>query len=140
MVKRIILLFCLSTINGYFFNFLNDKYFHLTTHVFGQTPKMELLFISVVAAPIAETYLLQYLPNLILTKLRVKNTFLLIVLPSILFAFGHTYFWLYVFMTFFSGLILNYLFLYLKGKTPYYILITMLFHAMYNLFGFLFVA
>jgi uncharacterized protein len=139
LIKQFILLLVLAILNAYFFNWINEAFFHLQTGEFEKMPRSELFFFTVIIAPAAETLLVQYLPNRILEKLKVENLFLLIVIPSIIFSLGHLYFWLYAVMTFFSGLILNYYFLWLKKRSEYYLYITMLFHATYNLYGFLFV-
>jgi len=138
LIKQFIILLVLAILNAYFFNWINDNFFHLETHAFDKIQRGELLLLTVIIGPVAETLLLQYLPNRILIKLKLENPFLLIVIPSVIFSLGHLYFWLYAVMAFFSGLILNYFFVWLKSRSQHYLYITMLFHAVYNLYGFLF--
>jgi hypothetical protein len=51
----------------------------------------------------------------------------------------HWYNWLYVIMTFFGGLILNSFYVKINNNSPKYsYAFTALFHALFNLYGFLF--
>ncbi len=56
-----------------------------------------------------------------------------ILLPSIIFAFTHNFNFLYIFMTFFMGIILNYMFIAYKhnDKKNAFILVVII-HMLYN--------
>ncbi|WP_371566871.1 hypothetical protein [Pedobacter sp. AJM] len=60
---------------------------------------------------------------------------------SFAFSQGHWYNWLYVVATFFNGLFFNTLYLkvYRLKNEFYAILLVIMVHALYNLYGFLFV-
>lgn len=64
----------------------------------------DALFICVLIAPILETLIAQKIPYLLLRKFTGK-LYVIYFLSSILFALGHTYSFIYVLVTFFSGLL-----------------------------------
>ncbi|WP_353954761.1 CPBP family intramembrane glutamic endopeptidase [uncultured Chryseobacterium sp.] len=135
--------FALALLNGYFFNYLNDAYFHFNVHQnkYANISEGELNFIAIFIAPFVETFLFQYLPYLILTKwIRLHNNLLCIVIMSVIFASMHSYNWLYIVMTFFGGIILNNLYAYYyKHARTYSFILTVLFHSLFNLYGYLFI-
>jgi len=139
VIRAFFIALIVAIANGYFFNWINDRFYHFETKtLFAYASRWELLFLVVIFAPVLETYLAQDLPKRILSKLKITSTWLLLLLPSIIFALAHWYFWLYAVMTFFSGLILNYFYLWAKRRFAYYILLTIGLHAACNLYGFLF--
>ena len=138
-----VLSFALALLNGYFFNYINDTYLHFNVNYnkHQNISKKELNIIAIFVAPIIETLVFQYLPYLILTKwIGIKNKLFCIIIMSIIFSSMHYYNWLYITMTFFGGIILNNLYIYYnKHAHTYSFILTVLFHALFNLFGFLFI-
>ncbi|MBS7254028.1 CPBP family intramembrane glutamic endopeptidase [Flavobacterium branchiicola] len=137
-------LFCLflAIINGYFFNWINDNYVHYvntTENGLKDFSYWEKFSIAVIIGPICETGILQYTPNKILEKLKVKSEVLKILLPSVLFGLCHFYSLIYVVMTFFSALVLNAFYIKSKSRSSWYFILTALLHSLYNLYGYLFV-
>lgn len=134
-------LLLIKIINGYLFTYINNRFFKLENRAFDNLSEGELFFVAVVAAPIIETLIFQYTLYKILNYLKVKNTLILIVLMSIVFSLAHSYHWLYMLATFFSGLILNHLYIStLKNRGEWLaVLLTVGLHLSYNLFGFLLV-
>ena len=134
----------IAIINGYFFNYINNKYFHFSSsgnnlNDFSFTSQF---IIIILFAPLIETALLQFIPNEILKYLKIYQPFLLVLIPSLLFSMLHYYNWIYVVMTFGGGLILNYYYIKAQNITKnifYSFLLTALLHSLYNLYGFLFV-
>ena len=146
-MKRLIIFFLISfvlaVLNGYFFNYINDTYFHFDVNYnkSQNISKNELNFIAIFIAPFLETFLFQYLPYLILSKwIRLSNKVFCIIIMSAIFASMHYYHWLYIVMTFFGGIILNNLYIYYnKHAHSYSFILTALFHSLFNLYGFLFI-
>lgn len=146
-MKRLIIFFLISfvsaVLNGYFFNYINDTYFHFDVNYnkSQNISKNELNFIAIFIAPFLETFLFQYLPYLILSKwIRLSNKVFCIIIMSAIFASMHYYHWLYIVMTFFGGIILNNLYIYYnKHAHSYSFILTVLFHSLFNLYGFLFI-
>lgn len=132
----------LTILNGYIFNWINDTYFNYTNkseNGLKDFTKIEKFSIIVIFAPVIETLIFQYIPNKILEKLKIKKKALNIVIPSLLFSLVHYYSPIYIVMTFISGVLLNKFYIECKTKTNIYILLTILLHSMYNLYGYLFV-
>lgn len=134
-------LFVVALLNGYFFSWLNDSFFHSETSDiemagFSNSGKFTMI---VIIAPFMETYVFQYLPNVILQKMKITNNIFLIILPSLLFGCAHFYSWIYAAMAFFGGIYINLLYVYAKARSNHYFLVVTGFHALYNLYGFLFV-
>jgi hypothetical protein len=130
----------IAIINGLFFNFLNDSFFHLKDSMHDDISKEEMAFLAVLVAPFLETLFFQFLFYKVLTGwLGLKNDVVCILIMSLAFSQMHWYNWLYVVMTFFGGLILNTFYITFRGRTRYYFMLTVLFHALYNLYGVLFV-
>ncbi|SMO62120.1 CAAX protease self-immunity [Chryseobacterium rhizoplanae] len=142
-VTIFIISFALALLNGYFFNYINDTYLHFNVNYYKHQniTKNELHFIAIFVAPFIETLVFQYFLYLVLTKwIGIKNKYFCIIIMSIIFASMHYYNWLYIVMTFFGGIILNNLYIYYnKHVHPYSFILTVLFHALFNLFGFLFI-
>ncbi len=138
----ILTLMCLAIAitNGYFFDFLNDKFFHLsnTGNDINKMSRNEQFLIAVIIAPLIETLVAQFMLVETLRQ-KITNQKLLILLSSLFFAFMHYYSWLYIVVTFFGGLILNYYYLEIQKISKYSFFLTALLHSLYNLYGFLFV-
>ncbi len=141
--RRFILIFTLclviSILNGYFFNWLN-QYFDLEVNYDNLSqlnPATQVLAI-LIGAPIFETIFFQYLP-IKLVQYYSKNRVIAIAVSACLFAAIHFYNPVYVMMTFIGGIILAFLYLYAEKvkKSPFWT--TALLHALYNLYGYLFV-
>lgn len=138
--KLFVLCLLASILNGYFWGFLNELYFHYAAKPRIQDAGKGVEFIfAIILAPCGETFLCNFFPNLVLRAFTTRFYILLIV-PSILFAFNHTYNPLYVVYTFFGGIILNYF--YLKSReveqsTIPALIWTCLLHASFNFFVFL---
>ena len=131
----------LTIINGYFFAFLNYKFFHFNSsgNNIDMLPRSEQFFLSVIIAPILETFIAQFILFKIL-RLKITHQPLLIVLGSLFFASMHYYNWLYMVVTFFIGLIINYYYLEIQKISKYSFLLTVLLHSLYNLYGYLFIS
>lgn len=130
-----------AILNGYLFNFFNDKYFQYSSGENGLesfSPNTKF-FLLICIAPLLETLLLNRLPNLTLRKLKVTNEFALIILPSVFFGLWHFYHPLYIAMAFIAGIILNSFYIYCQKNKLYTFWLVSLLHASYNLYGFLFV-
>jgi len=130
-----------AILNGYVFNYINNTYFNFSSNTKGlqEFTKSVEFGIVVLIAPFVETFLFQSIPNKLLIKFNVTKLFILVAIPSLVFSLGHIYHPVYMVMAFFGGLIINYYYIYCKKRVHYYFLSTVLFHALYNLYGFLFV-
>ena len=143
--KRVIQLFFLillfKIINGFVFTYINNSFYKLENTIFEKFSKNELFYIAVVFAPIIETLIFQLSLYKFLNQIRIKNTIVIIILMSFAFSQAHWYHWLYVIAAFINALFLNYFYVYvLKNKNELIaVLLTMVLHSSYNLFGFLFV-
>ena len=94
----------LSFLNSFFFAFVADNYFpksHLLNNPIDQEPIPVQFLIACIFAPLLETWLFVSLPNQVMNKLGVKNLYLLIIIPALLFGANHYYNLLYVINTFF---------------------------------------
>jgi membrane protease YdiL (CAAX protease family) len=130
-----------SILNGYFFNYINDQYIHYpgTDNGLERYSELQKFFMVVLVAPLIETALLNLLPNIILTKLKICNAYVLILIPSVLFGLWHCYHPIYMAMTFIDGILLNWYYVYSKKQGWYAYWLVALVHALFNLYGFLFV-
>ena len=144
-VKKITLLtavcLALAILNGYFFNFINDKFFHFTSDENGlaHLPIEAKLAIIVFLAPIIETVIFQFIPIEILKNTKLRNPVFLILIPSLIFAGAHWYHFIYIIMAFVGGIILNYYYVETQKISKYSFLLVVLLHSLYNLYGFIFV-
>jgi membrane protease YdiL (CAAX protease family) len=135
-----ILFLFLAIVNGYIFQFLNNDIFHLKNKTPDDFSQIERIIIIIIIAPILETLIFQHILYLILKKIKIKNDTVCIIIMSLIFSQVHWYNWLYVIMAFFGGLILNSFYATINKRTPKYsYILTVLFHALFNLYGFLFV-
>ncbi|HFK5587198.1 TPA: CPBP family glutamic-type intramembrane protease [Elizabethkingia anophelis] len=145
LILKYILLFviflALSILNFHVFNYLNDTFFHLETNYHDGLSRRLLFYTAVFIAPLIETLIFQTGIYLILEQLfKIKNNVVCIVIMSAAFAAQHYYNWLYIVATFFGGLILNTFYIIFNKKIPgYSYYLTALLHALYNLYGILFI-
>lgn len=138
--KRFFLFLFFSICNGYFFNYLNNSFFQLHNDLFEGLSSFELAFLSVLVAPIIETILFQFLLyKMLKTSLSIRNDAICIIIMSIIFSQLHWYHWLYVLMTFTGGMILNIYYVSSLKQSRYSLILTILLHSTYNLYGVLFV-
>lgn len=97
-----------------------------------------IFVLVVIVAPIFETLLFNVLPIKIVQYF-IKNKYAIILVSSIGFALIHTYSILYVIMTYFGAMGLNTFYLVIEEKKGFInaVGLTILLHAVYNVFGFL---
>ncbi|MBK1897199.1 CPBP family intramembrane glutamic endopeptidase [Chryseobacterium paridis] len=131
----------LSILNFHLFNYLNNNFFHLETSYHDDLSKKQMFYVAVFVAPLIETVIFQTGLYLILDELfKIKNSLTCIIIMSVAFAAQHYYNWLYIVATFFGGLILNTFYVIFNKKVPgYSYCFTVLLHALYNLYGILFI-
>ena len=130
----------LAIANGYLFNYLNDHFFHIVTSPPAGLSANQVAFLAVSVAPFFETLFCQFLLHRVLTKVfNLNNDTVCVLIMSLVFSQLHWYNWLYVIMTFFGGLILNSFYVIALKRTRYYFVLTVLLHALYNLYGVMFV-
>lgn len=135
-IKVFAVVLILKILNGHLFEFLNNTYFHLESRADNLVEKNDLIFLAVIIGPIIETLIFQLGLNELLIKLKIKNYFLLLIIPSVLFASSHYYNWLYIILTFIGGLLLNWFYLYAKVNGKFYAFCWVVFtHSLYNLYG-----
>ncbi len=141
IIRLFFLIFLFKLINGYVFTYINSRYFKLENAIFEELSEKEMLLLAVVLAPIIETLIFQLFLYRIINKTRINNTLIIIILMSFVFSQAHWYHWLYVVASFINGLFLNYFYIYTYKKKNELIavLLTIVLHSSYNLFGFLFV-
>ncbi|MDP3469486.1 MAG: CPBP family intramembrane metalloprotease [Daejeonella sp.] len=141
IVQLFFLIVLLKIINGYVFTYINHTYFKLDNLIFEKLSEKEILFMAVVLSPIIETLIFQLVLFRLLNKIGIHNSLIIIVLMSFAFSQVHWYHWLYVVAAFVSGLFLNYFYVcvYKNKNELIAVLLTIVLHSSYNLFGFLFV-
>lgn len=141
IIKFFFLLLLFKISNSYLFNYINIRFFNLENRNFEQLSENEFLFLVVVFAPIIETLIFQLFLYNLLSRIGIKNEIIFILLMSFAFSQMHWYHWLYVIAAFINAIFLNYFYLYVYRKKNEIIavLLTILLHSSYNLFGFLFV-
>lgn len=137
IIQLFFLIFLFKIINAYVFTYINHRYFKLENAVFEKLSENELFYIAVVVSPIIETLLFQLLLYRILIKTGINNTSIIIILMSFAFAQAHWYHWLYVIASFINALFLNYFYVYvLRNKNELIaVLLTIVLHSFYNLYG-----
>lgn len=142
ILKLLSISFVLSILNGYIFLLLNNYFFHLKNKKLQSLSSGDLHFLTLLLAPVIETIIYQYFLYLILNNiLKLKNEILIIIIMAAAFGLSHTYHWLYMCTTFIGGLILNnfYIQIIKMKNMRYAVLLTMLLHFLYNLYGNLFI-
>jgi uncharacterized protein len=141
IIKLTFCCLCIAILNGYFFSYLNEQYFHFSSNGndLNELSYSGKLLIILIVAPLIETLFFQFFPSQVLYKLKVTKQFYLVLIPSILFSLAHCYFWLYMVMAFIGGIILNYYYIEMKKFSKYSFSLTVFLHFLYNLYGFLFV-
>ena len=128
-------------LNGYFFNYINDNFFHYENNEENGLTNLSLpikYVIIVVIAPLIETFIFQMIPSIVLNMLKIESKYLLIIIPSLLFSLGHIYNPIYMCMTFIGGVFLNIYYYESKKYNHHYFFLTALIHSFYNLYGMLF--
>jgi membrane protease YdiL (CAAX protease family) len=101
----------------------------------------EELFFVVIAGPIVETFLCQYfLINLIISLTRFlfkkESISLAIFISALIFGLGHQYNYMYMALTFISGLLYGTFFVIIKYRKQDAFTCTTIVHSLYNLFAF----
>ncbi|OOQ59286.1 CPBP family intramembrane glutamic endopeptidase [Mucilaginibacter pedocola] len=140
LVKVFTLCLILSIANGYFFNYLSTYVFPgLEGNPIDKESIQEQLFLAVLIAPLLETLVYQYASNKLLLKLRISNYYLLLFIPAVLFGLSHYYNPLYIVAMLVGGTIMNYLYLYCHTNGHKAFWWVALLHALYNLYGIVFV-
>ncbi len=137
--KLFITCYIIAVFNGFFWDWINRLFIHANIiNTIASKSITEQVMVGLVLAPIIETFLLQRLPNNILIKLKVRNTKILIIIPSLIFGLCHiSYSWYYGVAAFFGGLILNYFYIHSKEISKYFFILTILLHLLYNLMAFI---
>ena len=131
--------FLLAVLNGYIFWLFAINCVSYESPL-NEMSRKEAGFVILFIAPFIETFLFQFLIYyLLFSILKIRNKFINIIIMSLIFSLMHQYNWLYMVMVFLGGIVLNNLYIYYKDKTRYSFLITVFFHFLYNLYGFLFV-
>jgi|JI10StandDraft_1071094.scaffolds.fasta_scaffold1095014_3 hypothetical protein len=140
-IQLFFLILLFKIINGYVFTYINHRFFKLENAIFEELSEKEMFFLAVVLAPIIETLIFQLFLYRLLDKTRINNMPIIIILMSFAFSQAHWYHWLYVVAAFINGIFLNYFYLYTykKKNELVAVLLTIVLHSSYNLFGFLFV-
>jgi membrane protease YdiL (CAAX protease family) len=129
----------ISIINGYFFNYIHTFYnVNNNQENINSLPHFDKFFILIIFAPILETTFFQYIPIEFSLKYTQKE-WIAILISSLCFCSIHIYSFIYVLMAFFGGVILAKYYLYVRNKNKMPILFTIFFHALYNIYGLLFV-
>jgi uncharacterized protein len=95
--------------------------------------KTEELLLIVLAGPLVETFIFQYLPFYFL-KNRIADVYI-IILAAVLFAAGHGYNWVYVLGALLAGILYGTVYA-IKSKVGKGFLYTLLLHVLYNAFAF----
>jgi hypothetical protein len=117
--------------------YIDEHYYHgmVANPIEKESIKIRF-FVGCVMAPLLETFLFQYLPFGIFKALKIKNIFILIVLPALLFGLSHWYSPMYVVATFITGLIFNFLYIYCKKNQLKAFWIVALLHFLCNFLAF----
>ncbi|WP_394343325.1 CPBP family glutamic-type intramembrane protease [Spirosoma sordidisoli] len=89
-------------------------------------------------APIIETIVFQYIPIEVTFKY-FKRKWLSSIISASFFSIIHTYSISYMCMTFIAGIILSVVYLESLKHNKIAVLYTILFHSVYNMYGFFFV-
>jgi membrane protease YdiL (CAAX protease family) len=140
LLKVFLLCFALSLINGYLFGYIHDHFFpSLAGNPIDKESLLEQFFVAGIVAPLLETWIFQHIANKALVKAGVRNFYVLLIVPALLFGLSHYYNLLYIIAMFFGGAIMNYLYLYCKANGYKAFWWVVLLHSLYNLFGILFV-
>lgn len=94
-----------------------------------------LFFLTIIAAPLIETFFYQLLPYYILKYFKIRKVALRILIPSIMFGASHYYNLQYVIVATIMGSILNYFYLYSVAHRKNAFLWVVILHSLYNLVG-----
>lgn len=129
----------LSILNSFLFNLIAYlvPFLNIGDNPINKESIWVQLILGCIVAPLLETWLFVAVPNKILIRLGVKNSYYLIIIPSLLFGASHYYSVLYVAAMIVAGLIMNFLYVYCKQfkNSKQAFLYVVLLHALYNLFS-----
>lgn len=140
IISRFIIYLGLAILNGYIFNIFNDYFINTEIDALKKYSSLEIIFLVVFVAPTVETFFFQFLLFKLLSEyIKIENQTICILIMSLIFSQLHWYNWLYVLMTFVGGLILNTYYVSTLKSTRYSLVLTIILHATYNLYGLLFV-
>ncbi|WP_133227976.1 CPBP family intramembrane glutamic endopeptidase [Mucilaginibacter psychrotolerans] len=138
--KVFLVCFVFSLCNGYLFDYIGSTFFPgLDGNPIDKESVPEQLFLACIVAPLIETLIFQYAVIKLLKRIGIRNFYLLLTIPAVLFGLSHYYNPLYIMAMFIGGLIMNYLFLYCQANGYKAFWWVALLHCLYNLFGILFV-
>lgn len=97
------------------------------------TSLVEIFILSVVVGPLIETFLFQYLIIEILYALKKVKVQFILIISALAFSSSNYYNFIYILVTFTSGLIYASYYLYLKiGKKKYPFIYIWVLHTLYN--------
>lgn len=135
LLKIFLSCYLLVIANNFFFEWINNYINCNLSNPLDKDPIYNQFIMSILIAPVMETLLFQYLPNHILSKIRLTNRYILLIIPGLIFGLAHIgYSWLYALAMFFAGLLINFFFLKAKSINKYSFWLTALLHGLYNLF------
>lgn len=143
--KKILIYFfgfyILAIVNGYLLNYFLNNYSKVVINKdqFNGLNSFSQFCIIIFISPIVETVIFQYLPNILLNRLGIRQNLLLVLFPSLLFGFIHFYNLLYFLMGLIAGILLNSLYIVSKSNSRFPIFIVTIFHLLYNLWGYVFI-
>ncbi|RYC67302.1 CPBP family intramembrane metalloprotease [Spirosoma sordidisoli] len=137
--KKICFLLFLSITNGYLFSWINTSLSIDTNQdSLALLSKKDLFLMIALHAPIIETIVFQYIPIEVTFKY-FKRKWLSSIISASFFSIIHTYSISYMCMTFIAGIILSVVYLESLKHNKIAVLYTILFHSVYNMYGFFFV-
>lgn len=132
LLLKIFLSYLFTYISVFFL--IDDK----TINPFENDDKKFIFLTVVFIAPFLETLVFQYIPYHVLKLVKVRNYWLRLFIPTLIFALCHYYSIMYIFVMFFMGIILNYFYLYCVANRKNAFIWVASLHAVYNLCQFLF--
>ncbi len=130
-------LFIIDTIYNFIVSYIISRYDAtlIDTHLADKYSLFTIFILTVVIAPIFETFIFQFLLIEILLTFKLKKE-IIIYISAILFAATHNYNFVYFIAIIFSGLIYAAYYLYLKSKNKNALFYVILLHSVSNLFIF----
>lgn len=133
----IISIFLMAKIlSAFFFSFLSTHFLkkEITENFMVFESKTEEFIIVCLLGPLLETYLFQKIPYLILSSLKVKNSWI-VLLSGLIFGIVHHYSYLYALDALVAGILLSSCYILRVNKSPFWTVLTI--HSLYNLFAFI---
>ncbi len=133
-ISFFLLCFILLLLNSFFFSLIEHYYFPgLKQNPIENENMIFQVIIGVLISPIVETYVFQVLSFIISKKLKIKNTFIRVIVPSFIFALSHNFNTIYICMTFFMGIIFTYMYIvYRENEKKNAFLLVTIIHIFYN--------